>query len=88
MRYYAGLDLHSNNTYLGILDAKGTKVYKDKVQNHLQMILNVFKPYQKSIAGAVVESSFKGCLSSHARGHGIVPIISWGTSQCQGQPIA
>ena len=58
MRYYAGLDLHSNNTYLGILDAKGTKVYKTKVQNHLQMILNVLQPYQKSIAGAVVESTF------------------------------
>ena len=58
MRYYAGLDLHSNNTYLGILDAKGTKVYKAKVHNHLQMILNVLQPYQKSIVGAVVESTF------------------------------
>jgi len=88
MRYYAGLDLHSNDTYLGILDAKGTKVYKAKVQNHLQMILNVLEPYQKSIAGAVVESTFNWCLSSHTLGHGMVPIISWGTSQCQGQPIA
>jgi transposase len=58
MRYFAGLDLHSNNTYLGILDEKGSKVYKAKVQNHLQMILSVLGPYQKSIVGAVVESTF------------------------------
>lgn len=58
MRYYAGLDLHSNNTYLGILDEKGTKVYKAKVANDLQMILNTFQPYREKMAGAVVESTF------------------------------
>lgn len=58
MRYYAGLDLHSNNTYLGILDEKGTKVYKAKVPNHLPMILSALRPYQESMVGAVVESTF------------------------------
>ena len=58
MRYYAGLDLHSNNTYLGILDEKGAKVYKTKMPNRLPMILNALRPYQKSIVGAVVESTF------------------------------
>jgi len=58
MRYYAGLDLHSNNTYVGILDEKGTKVYKAKIQNHLPMILGILRPYQGSIVGAVVESTF------------------------------
>jgi transposase len=58
MRYYAGLDLHSNNTYVGILDEKGTKVYKAKIQNHLPMILSILRPYQESIVGAVVESTF------------------------------
>jgi len=58
MKYYAGLDLHSNNTYVGILDEEGTKAYKAKVQNHLPMILSVLRPYQKSIVGAVVESTF------------------------------
>lgn len=58
MRYYAGLDLHSNNTYLGILDEKGIKVYKAKAQNSIQLILSALRPYQKSIVGAVVESTF------------------------------
>jgi len=58
MRYYGGLDLHSNNTYLGILDEKGNKVYKAKVHNHLPTILSALQPYQKSMVGAVVESTF------------------------------
>jgi len=58
MRYYAGLDLHSNNTYLGILDEGGNKVYKAKAHNHLPTILSALRPYQESIVGAVVESTF------------------------------
>jgi len=57
MRYYVGLDLHSNNTYLGILDEKGTKIHKTKGPNHLQMILSALRPYQKSMVRAVL-----GCI--------------------------
>jgi len=58
MRYFTGLDLHSNNTYLGILDEQGTKVYKAKLPNHLPMILRALQPYREEMVGAVVESTF------------------------------
>lgn len=32
MRYFAGLDLHSNNTYLGILDEKGCKFSSNEIK--------------------------------------------------------
>jgi len=57
MRYCMGLDLHSNNTYLEILDEEGTKVYKTKRPNHLRMILSALWLYQKSIVRAVL-----GCM--------------------------
>ena len=58
MKHFIGLDLHSNNTYLGILDEEGNRVYKAKVANFLQLILDALDVYQKSIEGVVVESTF------------------------------
>ena len=35
MALYAGLDLHSRNTYLGILDGNFKRVFKKKIANDL-----------------------------------------------------
>jgi hypothetical protein len=40
MKYFVGMDLHSSNTVLGIIDEKGNRVYKAKVANFLPLILN------------------------------------------------
>ncbi|MHC4891715.1 MAG: IS110 family RNA-guided transposase [Planctomycetota bacterium] len=58
MSYYVGLDLHSKNTYLGILDEEGNRVYKGKVANFLELILNALDIFQGRIEGVVVESTF------------------------------
>lgn len=58
MKLYAGIDLHSNNNYLGIIDAKDRRVFKKKLPNDPKRILEALKPYRKEIVGVVVESTF------------------------------
>lgn len=58
MKCYAGVDLHSNNSYLGIIDKKEKKVLKKKMPNDLEEILRELKPYRKDLEGVVVESTF------------------------------
>lgn len=55
MSYYVGLDLHGSNTYLGILDEKGERVLKAKVDNFIDLVLDKLELFRSSIAGVVVE---------------------------------
>jgi transposase len=58
MRLYAGCDLHSSNTYLGIKDEDGKRVFKKKLPNEREVILNALMPYKSDIVGIVVESTY------------------------------
>jgi transposase len=58
MKHYGGIDLHSNNNYLGILDENDKRVCKKKLPNELSEVLSVLRPYKKKMAGIVVESTF------------------------------
>jgi len=58
MKLYGGIDLHSNNNYLGIMDKKEKKVYKKKLPNDLSEVLKALNPYRKDLEGLVVESTF------------------------------
>jgi len=58
MELYAGLDLHSRNTFVGILDRELTRVFKKRVRNNLEVILATLQPFGDKIKGIVVESTF------------------------------
>ncbi len=58
MELYAGLDLHSRNTYIGIMDNDFKRVFKKRVPNHLELILQTLAPFRDKIKGFVVESTF------------------------------
>ena len=58
MRLYAGIDLHSNNNYLGIMDEKEKKVFKMKIPNELPKILLALEPYRNKLEGIVIESTY------------------------------
>ena len=58
MELYAGLDLHSRNTYIGIMDKAFNRVFKKRVPNHLEHILQTLAPFRNQIKGFVVESTF------------------------------
>ena len=59
MGLYAGFDLHSTNNHLGIIDHKDKRIFKKKLPNEPEVILETLKPYRKDIVGAVIESTFK-----------------------------
>ena len=58
MELYAGLDLHSRNTYIGILDKNLKRVFKKRVINSLDIILETLDPFRDQLKGLVVESTF------------------------------
>ena len=58
MQLYAGLDLHSRNTYIGILDKEFNPVFKKRVPNHIERILETLNPFRDQLKGLVVESTF------------------------------
>ncbi len=58
MRLYAGFDLHSTSTYLGIVDEEGKRVFKKKLPNDREIILCTLSPYKDTVAGIVAESTY------------------------------
>jgi transposase len=58
MELYAGLDLHSRNTYIGIMDKAFNRVFKKRVPNNLEDILQTLTPFRDQIKGFVVESTY------------------------------
>jgi len=58
MELYSGLDLHSTNTYIGILDTDFKRVFKKRVSNNLDLILETLEPFRGQLKGLVVESTY------------------------------
>ena len=58
MAVYAGIDLHSTNNYLGVIDEQDRRLYKKRLPNDLDTILSALSPFKKDLAGVVVESTF------------------------------
>jgi len=57
-RLYTGSDLHGNNSVMGIVDGEGKRIFKKKVPNDPQLVLEVLKPYKEEIVGIAVESTY------------------------------
>ena len=49
MQLYAGLDLHSRNTYIGIMDKEFKRVFGKRVSNNLPVILKTLEPFQDQL---------------------------------------
>ena len=58
MQVYAGIDLHANNNYLGVVDESGKKIFKKKLPNEPETILHALDSLRQELAGIVVESTF------------------------------
>jgi transposase len=58
MKLYTAFDLHSNNSYLGIIDESGKRVFKRKLANDPDVIIDALQPFKDSIVGIVVESTY------------------------------
>jgi len=58
MEHYAGIDLHSNNSYIGIIDTDNKRIFKKKAKNNLTTIIKLLAPFSKQTKGIVVESTY------------------------------
>ena len=55
---YSAFDLHSNNSYLGVIDETGKRIAKKKMFTEPQLILDSLFPHQNDLAGVVIESTY------------------------------
>lgn len=58
MKFYAGIDLHSNNSYVVIMQTDQEIVYDKRLPNDLGAIKQALKPYAIGLEGVVVESTY------------------------------
>ena len=47
MKTYAGIDLHSSNNFIGILDDDDKRLYSKRLPNDLSVILSALEPFRK-----------------------------------------
>ena len=58
METYAGIDLHSSNNYIGIMDQDHKRLFGKRLPNSLDKILMVLQPFKPELKGVVVESTY------------------------------
>jgi len=55
---YGGIDLHSNNNVVVITDGEDKVVYRKRLRNELDIVLEALSPYERELSGLVVESTY------------------------------
>lgn len=58
MRLYTGFDLHSSNSYVGIIDENAKRVFSRKLPNDPAVIMDTLRPFKNDIADIAVESTY------------------------------
>jgi transposase len=58
METYAGIDLHSSNNFIGVINDKDKIFYGKRHSNRLEDVLQALDPFKQSLKGVVVESTF------------------------------
>jgi transposase len=54
----AGIDLHSNNLFCGIVDREGRRVFEKKLPCDLNSVVGALKPFKKQLERIAVESTY------------------------------
>jgi transposase len=58
MQTYAGIDLHSSNCYLAVIDEQQRRLFSKRLPNSLDHILSALQPFKGELSGVVVESTY------------------------------
>ena len=59
MRVYAGIDLHSSNNYIGIIDEQDRRLYQKRLPNRLGDILPALTPISQKESKVDTTRRFK-----------------------------
>ena len=58
MKLYCGIDLHSNNHYVSIVDQDNNRLKEKRISNDLAKSLQLLEPYRDDLQGIAIESTF------------------------------
>jgi transposase len=58
MPLYAGIDLHSSNNFVGIVEENGKRAFRRKLRNDPEEILLTLGRFREDMVGVVVESTY------------------------------
>ena len=58
MSHYCGIDLHSNNHVVVVIDDEDKRVFERRLKNDLALTLEGLSPYRETLQGIAVESTF------------------------------
>ncbi|MGJ8681395.1 IS110 family transposase [Paraglaciecola sp.] len=58
MSFYSGIDLHSNNHVVVVIDEEDNKVMDKRIDNNLNATLALLAPYKEQIKSVAIESTF------------------------------
>ena len=58
MPLYCGIDLHSNNHVICVIDDKDNRVFEQKLGNHAELTISALKKYKRRLKAIAVESTF------------------------------
>jgi len=58
MQLYCGIDLHSNNSVVSLINDDDQLISEKRLDNNLEAIEHHLQPYQDAISGVVVESTY------------------------------
>jgi transposase len=58
MQTYAGIDLHSSNNFIGVIDAKDKRLYSKRHDNNLTQVVKALGPFKKNLQGIAIESTY------------------------------
>ncbi|MFM0068794.1 hypothetical protein PQR07_36880, partial [Paraburkholderia aspalathi] len=79
---YSGIDLHSNNSVVSVIDETDRVVAEKRLPNEPAKILTFVAPWQVELAGVVIESTYSQRISNgKKKGEGNTkngnPYLSW-----------
>jgi transposase len=58
MKYYSAIDLHSNNSFVVVLDENDKPLLEKRLPNDLEKIILALAPYKDKLQGVAVESTY------------------------------
>ncbi|MDR5736287.1 hypothetical protein QCE47_28775 [Caballeronia sp. LZ025] len=60
---FSGIDLHSNNAVVAVIDDEDRVLYCKRLTNDLSLIVAALMPWRAELQGVVVESTFNWVLA-------------------------
>jgi len=55
---YTGIDLHSNNSHIGIINQEDKRIFHKRLPNQADVVLAELEPFRKEIVSITIESTF------------------------------